>query len=65
MLNTNVFSGNNAKRTFFSSQNEIVIHKTKSQKNSVFFAKLRNFVVGLVEKLRQDMATVIKEWGSC
>jgi hypothetical protein len=31
---------------------------TKSQKIAEFFAKLRNFVVGLAEKLRQDLATV-------
>jgi hypothetical protein len=34
VLNTKVFSGKNAKRTCFSSQNEILLHKTKSQKNS-------------------------------
>jgi hypothetical protein len=32
---------------------------TKSQKIAEFFAKLRNFVVGLAEKLRQDLATVL------
>ncbi len=31
---------------------------TKSQKNCEYFAKLRNSVVGLAEKLRQDLARV-------
>jgi hypothetical protein len=49
VLNTNLFSGNNSKRTSFSSPNKILLQKAR--KMADIFAKLQNFVVGLAEKV--------------
>ncbi len=40
-------------------QEPLFVRTKKKQKIAEFFAKLRNFVVGLAEKLRQDLATVL------
>ena len=43
VLNTNLFSGNNYKKTSFSSPYKILLHNNKSQKNSRNFCQIAEF----------------------
>ncbi len=57
VLNYYFFSLNNAKEPLFVPKTR---HYEKPEKWRIFFAKLRNFMVGLADKPRQDLATVLK-----
>jgi hypothetical protein len=62
VLNYNFLKPNIAKRTTFPFQIKIYCITTKSQNISGFFARLRNFMVGLADKPNQDLATVVVCW---
>jgi hypothetical protein len=50
VLNTNLFCGNNTKRTSFSSKTRFCYMATKSQKNSGICCKIAEFCGGISEK---------------